>query len=239
MYNYIAIDPSLISTAMVIGNDTNFKMFNFCREKDALTKKGTLTKWYGLAEKFIEYTFIDLTEKGESYPEIEAYKLEAYHNNTDLIIDIILDNINPELETRVMIEGYSFGSAVGDLIDLVTFSTLLRVKLYDKVSRNIHVISPKTLKLETCKMSYEPIIKTVGVRKIKEVIEYKNPIGIKGGDFSKTDMLYSIIEGKDFTDEWAKHCRAIEKELMSTKKINKPYEDVNDAYLMYSYLKKL
>lgn len=239
MYNYISIDPSLISTAVVIGDGSNFKMFNFCREKDALLKNGKLKKWFALAEGHIEYIFIDNTEKGDSYPEIEAYKLEAYHNNTDLILNTIMDNINPELDTRIMIEGYSFGSAVGDLIDLVTFSTLLRVKLYDNVSRDIHVISPKSLKLETCKLSYDPIVKIVGVKKKKEVIEYRNPIGIKGGDFSKTDMFYSILEGKNFNDKWSNHCKTIENEIMSIKSISKPYEDINDAYLMYNYMLSL
>lgn len=234
--NYIAIDPSLISTAIVIGDGEDFKMLNFCREKDAQTKSGKLTKWYALAENHIDYIYIDMTEKGETYPEIELNKLEAYHDNTDLITDNILQNINPDYDTYVMIEGYSFGSAVGDLIDLVTFSTLLRTKIYDKITRNIHVVSPKSLKLETCKMAYEPIVKMVGVKKPKEVIEYRNPIGIKGGDFSKTDMLYAILEGKNFNDKWKEHCHSLENELMSTKKIQKPYEDINDAYLMYNYL---
>jgi hypothetical protein len=43
-YNLIGIDPSLISTGMVI----NGKIFNYCRESDATLSKGGLSKWFKL-----------------------------------------------------------------------------------------------------------------------------------------------------------------------------------------------
>ena len=49
-----------------------------------------------------------------------------------MIIDDILQNINPNEESKIGIEGYNFGATVGDLIDLVTFSTLLRKKLFER-----------------------------------------------------------------------------------------------------------
>jgi hypothetical protein len=38
--NIVTIDPSLISTAVIVNN----KMFNYCRKNNAFGKKG-LTKW--------------------------------------------------------------------------------------------------------------------------------------------------------------------------------------------------
>ena len=46
--NLIGIDPSLISTAVCV----NGKVFNYCREKDALGKKG-MFKWYKLADELV------------------------------------------------------------------------------------------------------------------------------------------------------------------------------------------
>ena len=43
--NIIGIDPSLISTGMVI----NGKLFNYCRESDAINKSG-LGKWFKHSE---------------------------------------------------------------------------------------------------------------------------------------------------------------------------------------------
>ena len=37
-----AIDPSLVSTALVVASPNNFKMFNYCKESKAYNKKGFL-----------------------------------------------------------------------------------------------------------------------------------------------------------------------------------------------------
>ena len=41
--NIIGIDPSLISTALVIGNEKEFKIFNYCKEDNISTKTGLVT----------------------------------------------------------------------------------------------------------------------------------------------------------------------------------------------------
>ena len=110
-------------------------------------------------------------------------KLKDYDFVTEMIIDDILFKIDIKEKTYIGIEGYNFGAQVGDLIDLVTFSTLLRKKLWDRVSQNILVYSPTSLKLEACKFSYQPIVKEVG-KKVKRIeYEYRNKLGISGGKF--------------------------------------------------------
>ena len=69
----------------------------------------------------------------------------------------IEDNIDKSQPTIIGIEGYNFGAQVGDLIDLVAFSTLLRKKLYDYITKDITVYSPTSLKQESCKLTYPPI----------------------------------------------------------------------------------
>jgi hypothetical protein len=235
--NIIAIDPSLISTALVVSSGDTFKIYNYCRESKVFGKKG-ITKWYGMAEEYVTYKFINYREF-EDYSEGELTKLKDYDAITDSIIEDILENIDPNLESKIGIEGYNFGAQVGDLIDLVTFSTLLRKKLFDRISEDILVMSPSTLKLESCKLTYKPIIKETGKKKITIKEEWRNNIGMPGGKFTKNDMALSIIENDFLDDFWIKHCKFVKDDLTSVSTIQKPYEDVNDAYLIYQILRKL
>ena len=123
--NIIGIDPSLISTGLVV----NGKIFNYCRESDACNKSG-LSKWFKLCEEYVNLRFIQY-QKITSYSEGEISKLIDYDKITNMIISDIELNIDKSKPTKIGIEGFSFSSAYGDLIDLVTFSTLLRKKLYD------------------------------------------------------------------------------------------------------------
>jgi hypothetical protein len=229
--NIISIDPSLISTAIVV----NGKIFNYCRESKVMLKSG-MSKWFKSAEQYCTYRFISYREFS-NYSDGELIKLKDYDQITEMIINDILENIKSNEESVVGIEGYNFGATVGDLIDLVTFSTLLRKKLYDRVSENIIVMSPSTLKLEACKLTYEPIVKEIG-KKVKRIeYEWRNKLGISGGKFTKRDMALCIIENDKINHDWFKYLKSIKSELLEVKDIQKPHEDINDAVLIYHVLK--
>ena len=233
--NIVAIDPSLISTALVVTSGDTFKMFNYCRESSAFGKTG-IKKWFKLAEQYVTYKFIEYREF-EDYSEGEITKLKDYDKITDDIIKDILDNIDPSKPTKIGIEGYSFSSTAGDIIDLVTFSTLLRKKLFDMISEDITVLSPSTLKLESCKLTYPPIIKEIGGKKPRQEFIWRNTIGISGGKFTKTDMFLSIVENNNLNDFWSKHCKLVKSDILSVSTIPKPYEDINDGFTIFQYLK--
>jgi hypothetical protein len=232
--NFVALDPSLISTALVVTSGDTFKMFNYCRESSAFGKTG-IKKWFKLAEQYVTYKFIEYREF-EDYSEGELIKLKDYDKITDDIIKDVLDNIDLSKPTKIGIEGYSF-SSTGDIIDLVTFSTLLRKKLFDLISEDITVLSPSTLKLESCKLTYPPIIKEIGGKKPRQEFIWRNTIGISGGKFTKTDMFLSIVENNNLNDFWEKHCKLVKSDVLGISTIPKPYEDLNDSYLIYQYLK--
>jgi hypothetical protein len=235
-YNIVALDPSLISTALVVSSGETFKMYNYCRESSAFGKTG-IKKWFKLAEQFVTYKFITYREFVD-YSEGELTKLKDYDKITDEIISDILSNIDTSKPTKIGIEGYSFSSTAGDIIDLVTFSTLLRKKLFDQISEDITVMSPSTLKLESCKLTYPPIVTETG-KKVKKVkIEYRNNLGLSGGKFTKTDMFMAIVDNNEMQDFWTKHCKLVKSDVLGVATIPKPYEDVNDAFLIYSVLKK-
>jgi hypothetical protein len=230
--NIVAIDPSLISTALVVGVGDDYKIFNYCRESKVMGKKG-MTKWFKLAEEMVTYRFIDYREFGD-YSSGELIKLNDYDRITDSIISDIAQQIDHALETKIIIEGYSFSSGAGDIIDLVTFSTLLRKKLYDSISRDILVISPATLKLESCKLTYTGI--NIGIK--KEKIVWKNNSGISGGSFTKHDMFMSIVENSAINCHWGKFCRVMKTDIMQSSKVPKPFEDIIDSFLLYKILEK-
>jgi len=225
--NYIALDPSLISTALVV----NGKIFNYCREDDACGKTG-FRKWFKMCEQYVNFKWIEY-RKFDNYSEGELTKLKDYDLITDNIIKDILDNIDTSMPTQIGIEGYSFSSAAGDIIDLVTYSTLLRKKLFDLVSEDILVLSPSTLKQLACKLTYKPI--DIGKKKPK--LEWRNNYGISGGKFTKTEMFLAIVENEELNDDWATHCKSVKTEMLENKKIAKPHEDISDSYLIYHILK--
>lgn len=234
--NYVAIDPSLISTGMVVSNKDTFKIYNYAREKDIYGKK-TMKKWFKMAEEHVIYRYVDYREF-EDYSEGELTKLKDYDKVTDMIIEDILENIDTSKPTKIGLEGFSFGSSVGSLVDLVAFSTLLRKKLFDNISEDIFVLSPSTLKLESCKLTYQPEIKEIGGKNPRKEYKWRNNMGISGGSFQKKEMYLSIIENDNFDDFWFKHCNSVKGDLLNVKTISKPYEDCNDAYLIYQVLKQ-
>ena len=211
-------------------------MYNYCRESSAFGKTG-IKKWFKLAEQYVTYKFIEY-RKFKDYSEGELIKLKDYDKITDDIINDIISNIDNSKPTKIGIEGYSFSSTAGDIIDLVTFSTLLRKKLFDRVSEDITVLSPSTLKLESCKLTYPPIVTETG-KKVKKIkTEYRNTLGISGGKFTKTDMFMAIVENNEMEDFWTKHCKLVKSDILGVATIPKPYEDVNDAFLIYNVLKQ-
>ena len=230
--NIIGIDPSLISTAVVV----NGEIINYCRESSVYNKTG-MSKWFKSAEQFAEFRFINYREF-ENYSEGEITKLNDYDRITDMIISDILLKIDKSKNTKVGIEGFSFSSAQGDLIDLVTFSTLLRKKILDNVTKDVIILSPSTLKLESCKLTYDPIVKEIG-RKVKRVeYEWRNTLGIPGGKFTKIDMARSIIDNIVIEDKWSDYLKSIKNEILTLKNIPKPHEDINDSWLLYNIIKK-
>lgn len=227
--NIIGIDPSITSTGMVI----NGKLFSYSYESKAFKKSGDLTKWYESCNPYVNLRFHNQAQF-DGYADEQMVKMNLYKDVVSNILIDITNNIDITKEIKISIEGYSYGSSSGNLIDLVMFGTILRDRLMD-VSRNITIVSPNTLKLESCKMTYPPIESIVGKRVIKTIIEHKNNEGISGGKFTKREMFLSIVENKYWNDEWSKYLRTIRSDIDS-QKIPKPHEDLNDAYLLYRYI---
>jgi hypothetical protein len=226
--NIVTIDPSLNCTAVVV----NDKKFIYAKEEYGHTKKLTLTKWFDICEPFITYRWTDYPSS-KDHSTNEMLKHVAYDKLTDIIISDILATINPNEDTKIGIEGFSYSSAAGPLIDLVTISTLLRNKLYHRVSTDLTVYPPASLKLAACKLTYPPI----QVGKKVEKFEYRNHDGIAGGKFKKPEIYKALIDNTNLTCEWVELLRLYEGDCFAVKNIPKPIEDMNDAKILYEIIK--
>ena len=227
--NIIAIDPSLTCSALVI----NDKKFIYAKEDLGISEKTTkIKKWFELCSPFITYRWLT-HNKSLIHSDSEIIKLAEYDAITDSIIKDIKSNLIKDEKIIVGIEGYSYSSAAGPLIDLVTFSTLLRHKLYTQVSTNIKIYQPASLKLEAAKLTYTPLKK--GVKVIK--LEYRNHQGISGGKFKKGEMLQALTDNTNINCDWVNFLRFHKDMLLELNTVPKPMEDVNDAKLLYEILK--
>ena len=231
--NIIGIDPSISGTGMCI----NGKMFSFSYNHKAYTKSGNYTKWFELADHVVNFRFHDQVHKTKNYEDEQLFKLVSYTNVVDRIMEDIFTNIDPNKDTYIGIEGYSFASMAGNLIDLVTFSTLLRDRI-NQANFKLVVVSPLSLKKESCIMCYEPVKIEKGVRVKKIILEHRNNEGIAGGNFKKPEMMKACIENDNWKDDaWVKHLKSVNGDITGSK-IPHPHEDLTDAYLLHRYIKE-
>jgi hypothetical protein len=217
MNNYIGIDISLNSTAVFIESDKGMTILSFTNKKDNNIYIKELDK-YGV--KFFHYN----REISKDYSINEILKLKHYNKISDLLLSEIKKYINIEENTFCQIEGYSFSKNTSSILDIVSLSTLIRSKLITDIKNiNISIISPSSLKLDTCKLVYKPI--DIGIRKPK--YKYVNEQGISGGSFKKPQMYRALIEGNIETPIY--EMLISYKELIDRDKIPNPIEDIIDA----------
>lgn len=214
--NYIGIDISLNSTSIYIESNKRV-VLSFTNKKDNNIYIKELDR-HGVVFHYQEKV------KGNDYSTNEVIKIKNYDLLSDKIVSAIIENIDLNNKTYCIIEGYSFSKNTSSILDIVSFSTLIKAKILNEIPNiDMSIISPKSLKLETCKMCYKPI--DVGKKKPK--YEYRNNKGISGGSFKKPDMFLAMLDGEidspifKFLTEY--------KELSEREKIPNPIEDIIDS----------
>jgi len=230
--NIVAIDPSLASTAMVV----NDKKFVYGSVSTSRTKKLALKGWYEKTDSLINLREHNDTPSLE-YMEGEVAKWKHFNEISHKIAADIFDTIDTTIPTTVAIEGYSFSSAAGPLIDLVTLGTLIRHKIIDlkmltNNSLEFHIVSPTSLKAMVAKLTYPGVAKNK-----KGDLEYRNKEGVAGGSFKKHDMYKALIENDNLTCDYVNFLREHSEEILALKSIPKPIEDTNDAKLLYEVIR--
>lgn len=222
--NYIGIDTSLTSTGVFIKTNNDEFYYNY-------KNNNKLSKWHKTLH-FITYNDYHIP-KLANYNDEQIAKIIMYDNITDKIVKDILTHCDPR-ETIIFTEGYAYSSNAGPLIDLVTYATLLRLKLLKYNFIDFKIIPPSSLKINTCKKVYKPIEKIVGGKNARIEYIYKNNIGIPGGSFKKNEMLGSLFDCK-IDNKIKQTLLPFKVELLQMKNIPAPISDIVDAiWLVYS-----
>lgn len=206
---YVGIDTSLTSTGLFIKADNAEHYYNYRNS----TK---MTKWHRVAS-YVTYRDYEVPEM-ENFSDEQLAKLIKYDQITDMIVNDILAHCKPE-ETQIFTESYSYSSMAGPLIDLVTYATLLRIKLVKHNFNNIVIIPPTSLKSKTCVKVYGP-----GDKKKPS----RNHIGISGGKFKKPDMLRALFES-EIVNQLKSSLEYHKEEMLQMKSVPAPIGDLIDA----------
>jgi hypothetical protein len=225
--NLIGIDISIDSTGMSIFRDDEVIFLNFTVQKRN-------AGWIKKTMEAIDYEFINYTYKDiDNYTESEIMKLREFDHVTDLIYEKIKGNINKKEKTIIAIEGYNYRlKNTNSIIDIVTFSTLLRLKILQlpRLDKLI-IISPMTVKSKTAELVYgfelSPKAKNKKINKNKE--------GVAGGDFDKKDMMKALIE-LNGEDKLSKVLEKYKCDLLKLKNVPKPWDDIIDSFFIMKTL---
>jgi len=223
---FIGLDVSKISTAMCLEKNNNIKLFNYSTKKDN-------NIWIKNTEHLINYRNIiyKYTEE-KDYSKSQILKLIEFDETTNLIINDIIDNVDILDSIRIGIEGFSYNSSVGPLIDIVEFTTLLKHKLLHKLNKysNVQILSPLTVKTECCRMTYEPRKELQGKRIIKEIIHLENKEGKQAIKFDKWDMFNAFLDCNEIKCDLKTWCEENKDKITKNKELPKPLDDVIDSY---------
>jgi hypothetical protein len=208
----IGIDPSLNSTAITIYKDGKYSFYNYTNNKPNY-------KWIKEVNQYVNFQFHEYSNN-DDFSESEVDKIDIYDIVTDKIVTDISSIIGKK-ETHIFIEGYSYSAQAGRLIDLVTFSTLLRYKLLKYKNVTLHFIPPSSLKKYVAQMVYKPDKKGM----------YRNENGKAGGSFDKKDMMVALLH-MDLDDVYFHYLTNRREDLLKPKNVPKPFDDINDSLLL-------
>lgn len=215
--NFIGIDISINSTAIFIETEKDQHILSWTNKKD----NNIYIK--ELARCGVQF-FHQNKDSSKDYSKNEVIKIKYFIDIANSICEEIIKRIDLTKKTYCQIEGYSFSKNTSSILDLVALSSIIRAKLLEKIQEiDISIISPASLKLETCKLVYKPI--NVGIK--KEKLEWRNNEGISGGNFKKPQMYRAILEGKINTPIY--QMLETYNDLMDREKIPNPIEDIIDA----------
>lgn len=231
---HIGIDISKISTALCIERNGKTQLFNY-------TTKKSNNIWIKDTSDFINYRFIQYDYKDiKDYSEKEMKKFDEFEKVSDLIINDIFDNIKILDSVNIAIEGFSFSSAAGPIIDLVELSTLIKHKIKSKVQGmvKIQIVAPLSLKTFSCELVYKPIWITKGKRVIKKIKVIQDPNGKLGKDFDKKDMFEALLNSNIQLD-LIEHLRDNKEAFIKNKELPKPIDDIIDSIFLKEAIKAM
>lgn len=199
------IDPSLTSTAVCLSSDEGDKFVLFGKPRSG--------KWWEPVKDVCEQVTVEYQYPSD-YSSQDLAKVELYSETARMVAEAVAA-FGPE---RVAIEGYSYSSQAGDLIDLVTFGSALRRELLLR-GLKVTVLAPTELKSMSCAKAYGRDKKGVPRR----------PDGLAGGKFKKNEMLQALVDSEPDTSI-AKALGDMAATAIGLAAVPKPIDDMVDAW---------
>ena len=137
----IGIDFSINSTAVTLKNDSGIVIYSFVPNYESGKRAFSTHDYFSDVITICSYE-----KESNTKDSIEDQRIKI--RNAYNLATLIVDTLRPALEvcTRINIEGFSYASKGNSFIDLITYNTFLKAKLYEVVGDKIYVIPPKTLK---------------------------------------------------------------------------------------------
>lgn len=228
--NIIAIDPSLSCTAVVV----NDKKFIYASESTVNTKKGNMKEWFEVTSGLLTPRIHQDIPTNLDHVDLEGFKLVHFRSIAERIASDVRDNLVVGEPTFLGIEGYSYSSAAGPLIDLVTLGTMIRLYVtYLVPSISLNIYPPTTLKQKAAQLTYQP----KATNKAGTKFEWRNNDGVAGGSFKKHEIYKALTDNQNLNCDWVNFLRGTQDVIMSAKNVPKPIEDMNDAKMLYEIIK--
>ena len=153
----VGIDFSINSPAICIYNDAkkSYKFVSFTNIQDKIISN-KVPKAYEihhnlLTNNIIDWIHFNRRRKHDNYTVDQFQKIEDACTLANSISQYISDELTPKCTLEIGIEGYSYGSKGNSFIDLITFNSTLRSKLYERFvlhrkCEDIKVFSPSQIK---------------------------------------------------------------------------------------------
>jgi hypothetical protein len=218
----IALDTSLNSTAVTIyDKNSQYHFFSWRHNLKPDNIWNASMPWCKMFD--VQY------QEVSSFTAGEVLKLEDYLKLASNIASVVDTIIDPNLPTKVMIEGYSQKSSAGKDHDLVGYGTLVRLKMYSKYN-SLNVIPPKSLKKFSARLAYpnSAILVNKKGKAVKDPV-FRNNVGVAGGSFDKFHMFQAIVDYKH-NDALSKWCALNWTDIKTRSSIPKPADDLVDAF---------
>ena len=194
--NYIGIDFSLNSPGMVIRTPDELHWRSFANNVKINNKPFRYHKMF--QEKIPNFLLHEYNrDKSKNYSENEVLKIDSAHRISDLIMSEIV-NWAP---CAIGFEGYSYGSKGNSLIDIVTYTSIVRSDIRRILPEApFHVFSPTEVKKRAGK-----------------------------GNLNKWGMLEAFLK-EEIDDPMLQVLKDEQEEVFKLKDIPNPIPDLVDAY---------
>jgi hypothetical protein len=218
---YIGIDISINSTALTIYKENKYYFYNY-------TKVKKNNKWIKQTSDIINYRFLDYTSNSNSNFSNNLLNKIIFN---DKYSDLIIDDINSFDDSKIIgIEGYNYGLKTTDsIIDISELSSIIKLKILTKVKKlnNVHIIPPKTIKINTSNLIYKKENNKIS----------RNNNGIAGGNFDKHDMMNAFMDS-NIDNKLKQYLKLNIEKILSMKNIPKPFDDIIDSLFIMEIINK-